>query len=109
MNTEVDPPLEDLPDPGMQPALAGGFFTTSATWEAHKYTEFPEHFYTISYKSIIWEEDVTDGEGNGNPLQYSCLENPVDRGVWWAAAHRVAQSWARLKRLSSSSSRHYRN
>ena len=30
------------------------------------------------------------GEGNGNPLQYSCLENPVDRGAWWAAVHRVA-------------------
>ena len=40
------------------------------------------------------------GEGNGNPLQYSCLENPVDRGAWWAAVHRVAQSWTRLKRLS---------
>ena len=32
------------------------------------------------------------GEGNGNPLQYSCLENPVDRGAWWAAVHRVAQN-----------------
>ena len=42
------------------------------------------------------------GEGNGNPLQYSCLEDPVDRGAWWAAVHRVAQT--RLKRLSSSSS-----
>ena len=41
------------------------------------------------------------GEGNGNPLQYSCLENPVGRGAWWAAVHRVAQSWTRLKRLSS--------
>ena len=44
------------------------------------------------------------GEGNGNPLQYSCLENPVDRGAWWAAVHGVAQSQTRLKRLSSSSS-----
>ena len=44
------------------------------------------------------------GEGNGNPLQYSCLENPVDRGAWWAAVHRVAQSRTRLKQLSSSSS-----
>ena len=43
------------------------------------------------------------GEGNGNPLQYSCLENVVDRGAWWAAVHRVAQSWTRLKRISSSS------
>ena len=32
------------------------------------------------------------GEGNGNPLQYSCLENPMDRGAWWAAVHRVAKS-----------------
>ena len=32
------------------------------------------------------------GEGNGNPLQYSCLENPVDREPWWAAVHEVAQS-----------------
>ena len=39
-------------------------------------------------------------EGNGNPLQYSCLENPVDSGAWWAAVHRVTQSRTRLKRLS---------
>ena len=44
------------------------------------------------------------GEGNGNPLQCSCLENPRDGGSWWAAIYRVAQSWTRLKRLSSSSS-----
>ena len=43
------------------------------------------------------------GEGNGNPLQYSCLENPRDRGAWWAAVYGVAQSQTRLKRLSSSS------
>ena len=45
------------------------------------------------------------GEGNGNPLQYSCLENPRDGGAWWAAIYGVAQSWTRLKWLSSSSSR----
>ena len=44
------------------------------------------------------------GEGNGNPLQYSCLENPRDRGAWWAAIYGVAQSRTRLKQLSSSSS-----
>ena len=43
-------------------------------------------------------------EGNGTPLQYSCLENPRGRGVWWAAVYGVAQSWTRLKPLSSSSS-----
>ena len=36
------------------------------------------------------------GEGNGNPLQYSCLENPMDGGTWWAAVHGVAKSRTRL-------------
>ena len=44
------------------------------------------------------------GEGNGDPLQCSCLENPRDEGAWWAAVSGVAQSRTRLKRLSSSSS-----
>ena len=44
------------------------------------------------------------GEGNSNPLQCSCLENPRDGGAWWAAVYGVAQSRTRLKRLSSSSS-----
>ena len=44
------------------------------------------------------------GEENGNPLQCSCLENPRNRGAWWAAVYGVAQSRTRLKRLSSSSS-----
>ena len=43
------------------------------------------------------------GEGNGNPLQYSCLENPRDGGAWWASVYGVAQRRTRLKRLSSSS------
>ena len=40
------------------------------------------------------------GEGNGNPLQYFSLENPMDRGTWWTIVHRVAKSQTRLKRLS---------
>ena len=39
------------------------------------------------------------GEGNGKPLQYSCLENPMDRGAWWATVRRVAKSQTRLKQL----------
>ena len=38
----------------------------------------------------------SSGEGNGYPLQYSCLENSMDRGAWWATVHRVAKSWTRL-------------
>ena len=45
------------------------------------------------------------GEGNGNPLQCSCLENPRDGGAWWAVIYGVAQSRTRLKRLSSSNSK----
>ena len=63
-----------------------------------------------------WGSDTTEplhfhfslsciGEGNGNSLQCSCLENPRDRGAWWTAIYGVAQSRTRLERLSSSSSR----
>ena len=52
----------------------------------------------------IYKEPYNLREGNGNPLQYSCLENPMDGGAWWAAVYGVTQSWTRLKRLSSSSS-----
>ena len=40
--------------------------------------------------------NVTNGEGDGNTLQHSCLENPMDGGAWWAAVHGVAKSWAQL-------------
>ena len=49
-------------------------------------------------------QKFSSGEGNGNPLQCSCLENPRDSRAWWAAVCGVAQSWTRLKQLSSSSS-----
>ena len=47
---------------------------------------------------FIWQGQVLE-EGNGNPLQYSCLENPMDGGAWWAAIYGVTQSRTRLKRL----------
>ena len=53
----------------------------------------------------IWSSlNFESGVLNGNPLQYSCLENPREGGTWWAAVYGVAQSRTRLKRLSSSSS-----
>ena len=90
---------------------------------------FPEkamapHSSTLAWKihgrrSLVgcspWGPDTTEqlhfhfslsciGEGNGNPLQYSCLENPRDGDAWWAAVYGVAQNRTRLKWLSSSSS-----
>ena len=52
---------------------------------------------------LIPRSGRSPGGEHGNPLQYSCLENPVNREAWQAIVHRVAQSWTRLKRLSSSS------
>ena len=52
------------------------------------------------YRIRIVCSDSGVGEGNGSLLQYSCLENPVDRGAWWAAVHGVPQNQTRLKRLS---------
>ena len=78
--------------------------------------------WKISQRSLVgcspWDHEESDttgrlhfhfslsciGEGNGNPLQYSCLENPRDGGAWWAVVYGVAQSQTRLKRLSSSNS-----
>ena len=44
------------------------------------------------------------GGGRGNPLQYSCLENPMDKGAWWATVHSVPKCWTQLKQLSSHAS-----
>ena len=54
----------------------------------------------ILWAQILYLSIPTRGEGTGNPLWYSCLENPVDRGAWWASVLRVAQSWTWLKQLS---------
>ena len=49
------------------------------------------------------------GEGNGNPLQYSCLENPMDRGDWWATVHGAAKSPTVLKQLNTHTHTHTQN
>ena len=48
----------------------------------------------------LGQED-SPGEGNGNPLQYSCLENPTNGGIWWATVHGVAKSWTQLSDFTS--------
>ena len=50
-----------------------------------------------------------DGEGNGNPLQYSCLGSPMDRGAWWAAVHRVTKELDTIWQLNNSISMHNKN
>ena len=72
------------------------FSSLSALEKLSQLTCFLINFY--------WSLAALHGEGNGNPLQCSCLENPRDGGAWWAAVYGVAQSQTRLKQLSSSSS-----
>ena len=59
-----------------------------------------ETAYNAGDVGLIPGSGRATGEGNGNSLQYSCLENPVDRGAWQAMVHRVAKIRTRLKRLS---------
>ena len=56
--------------------------------------------YNAGYPGSIPGLERSSGEVNGNPLQYSCLENPMDGGAWWAAVHGVAMSRTQWKRLS---------
>ena len=59
----------------------------------------PANAGDIRDSGLIPGSGRSPGGGHGNPLQYSCLETPVDRRAWWATVHRVAQSWTRLKQL----------
>ena len=67
----------------------------SASSSACKYIEQVPLFCAI-FTADLSPSTTAAGEGNGNPLQYSCLENPMDRGTWWATVHRVAKSRTRL-------------
>ena len=113
--------------------LLWGLFSSCSKWElfsscgvlpSHSEKAMAPHSSTLAWK-IPWTEGPGGlqsmrslgvghdwatslslscvGEGNGNPLQHSCLENPRDGGAWWAAIYGVTQSRTRLKRLSSSS------
>ena len=63
----------------------------------------PANSGDIRDESLIPGAGRSPGGGHRNPLQYSCLENPMDRGAWQATVHRVAKSWTGLKRLSTQS------
>ena len=84
------------PTPVLLPGISHGWrsLVGCSPW-GHEESDMTERLHFDFSLSCI-------GEGNGNPLQCSCLENPRDGGVWWAAVYGVAQSQTRLKRLNSS-------
>ena len=61
----------------------------------------PDNAGIIRDVDLIPGSGSSPGGGLGNPLQYSCLENPMDRGAWWAMVHRVTNFQTQLKRLST--------
>ena len=115
------PPPGDLSNPGIEPmslmipALAGRFFTTTTTWEAWVNCMVCEFYLSKAVTKVFegfphgsdckesscnagdlgWIPGLgsSPGEGNGNPLQYSCLDNSMDIGAWWATVHGIAKSW----------------
>ena len=60
----------------------------------------PANIRDIRDAGLILGSGRSLGEGNGNPLQYSCLENPINRGAWWAIVHGVPKSQVQLKGVS---------
>ena len=74
----------------------------------HKFASFPggsdgkASAYNAGDPGSIPVSGRSPGEGNGNPVEYSCLENPMDRGAWQATVHGVAKSWTRLSDFTHS-------
>ena len=60
----------------------------------------PVNVGDIRDMGLIAQSGRSPGGGHGNPLQYSCLENPMDKGAWWVIVHKVAKSRTQLKQLS---------
>ena len=77
------------------------FVTVCVTQVALLVKNPPANAGDVSDTGLIPGLGRCPGGGNGNPLQYSCLENPMDRGAWWAMVQRVTKSWTQLKRLNT--------
>ena len=88
----------DLPHPGtepvspMSPEIAGGSFTTGASLEAQLVKNPPANAGNVGDVGLIPGLGRSPGEGNGSPLQYSCLKNPVDGGAWRNTVRGVTES-----------------
>ena len=76
--------------------LALGFFEVMLIHSFSGGSDGKESTYNAGNLDLIPGSGRSSGEGNVNPLQYSCLGNPMDRGAWWDTVHGVTKSWTRL-------------
>ena len=94
-----------FPSPGKLDLLLGGKpgnLSSGSDPTNQKIPDPQERFHLcLPLKDSIPGSGRSPGGGHSNPLQYSCLENPMDRGAWWATVHGVAKSRTRLKRLDT--------
>ena len=94
-NEEVSCMLNSLPSPLF--LYINFYWSIAASQVALMIKKLPANEGDIRDVGSIPGLGRSPGEGNGDPLQYSCLENPMDRGAWQAMVHRVAKSWTQLK------------
>ena len=78
-----------------------GLLENSVCYSQHGGSEVKASACNTGDLGLIPGSGRSPGEGNGNPLQYSCLENPMDGGAWWATVHGVAKSWTWLSDLTN--------
>jgi len=88
------------PFPILNQSVVPCLVLTVASWPAYKFLRRPVRWsgipMSLRISHNLWWFTQSNGEGNGTPLQYSCLENPMDRGAWWAAVHGVVKSQTQL-------------
>ena len=86
-------PFSHITLPSPSPTESKRLFYTSVSLLLSRIQGYHYHLSKFHIYVLVY---CIGREGNGNPLQYSCLENPMDRGAWWAAVHGIAKSWTQL-------------